>query len=779
MASPAAREGIRVQVTRDLGLFDVTMAGLGAMVGAGIFVLAGSTARIAGSLAWLAVLLSGFIALLSSFAYAELASNRPSPGGGYAWVSEALPAPCGFLSGWLTWAGHMAAAALSALGLAVFFDYVLDVSAVDLSWLPRNLVLGGVPYNLLEKLVALAALVAILATRAIAPTGAPRGAGYLALLKVVLLAAFIVVGLAAFLSAPSIARITSEAPQLPALPLAAGAMFIAYQGFEAVAQRSEHVKAPERTVPLGIFLSLGIAALLYASFVLVLLGIVPVSLDCGGSAARCLANGPRAVVGAPEPELGSLFAASSLGVVGLGFLFATATLSMGSAVASNADSATRTVVSLSREGALPGVLAHVTARRVPVGGLASTGVIAGLLLFALNIEQLAVAAAILFLAQYSFVNVAAVVLRRRSASARGFLAPFVPIGSALATLLSVMLAASLWGLPSFEPGELVSPGRAAWYFAGLWLVVGLSLHFVARGRRKVARVAETHPDVLDLIAEGEAAIDVERYRVFLPLREFGDTALVEFGAAVAKKRGGELSLLHVVEVPRNLPPKAIRFRYVDDKIRGLQHLARIGLHEGVDTRAVVKIGSKVYEIILDTLRDEDVNFLVMGWRGERVEGDRRIMGSNIDYLIENAPCDLVVFKTKGLHHPLHRIVVLQSPQWALGGVDDLALILAERDRSSIAVLTLAEDPAQAGALKDAAMPLLERCHALGLEAEQKVVYSRALETTALREAADADLLILRASPRPAGRGYALGPTEDRIAKLARSPVLIFRSEPTA
>ena len=93
------------------------------------------------------------------------------------------------------------------------------------------------------------------------------------------------------------------------------------------------------------------------------------------------------------------------------------------------------------------------------------------------------------------------------------------------------------------------------------------------------------------------------------------------------------------------------------------------MHEGVDTRAVVKIGSKVYEIILDTLHDEAVNLLVMGWRGERVDGDRRIMGSNIDYLVENAPCDLVVFKTRGMRRQLRRIVVLSSRLWSLDRVD--------------------------------------------------------------------------------------------------------------
>src|SRR5439155_804462 len=147
------------------------------------------------------------------------------------------------------------------------------------------------------------------------------------------------------------------------------------------------------------------------------------------------------------------------------------------------------------------------------------------------------------------------------------------------------------------------------------------------------------------------------------------------------------------------PPKAIRFRYVDDRIRGLQRLARIGEDLGVDTRPVVKIGHKVYEIILDTIREEAVNLLLMSWRGDRVEGDRRVFGSNIDYLIENAPCDVIVFKTQGLRKPLKRIVVLTSPIWSLEGIDDLALILAEEDHAVVEVVSLASDPTEAERLK--------------------------------------------------------------------------------
>src|SRR5207249_4369537 len=316
---------------------------------------------------------------------------------------------------------------------------------------------------------------------------------------------------------------------------------------------------------------------------------------------------------------------------------------------------------------------------------------------------------------------------------------------------------------------------AAFFLEVAWLAVGLSYHWFAGGRGARGRSTNGSAiEVRDILTTAEDRVELERYRVFLPLREFEDENLVELGARIARARNAELSLLHVVEIPRNLPPKAIRFRYVDDRIRGLQRLARIGEDLGVDTRPVVKIGHKVYEIILDTIREEAVNLLLMSWRGDRVEGDRRVFGSNIDYLIENAPCDVIVFKTQGLRKPLKRIVVLTSPIWSLEGIDDLALILAEEDHAVVEVVSLASDPIEAERLKQESSRFEGRAHERGVTVQPKVVYSSQWESEALRESVDASLLMIRATSPGGLRKFALSPVEDRIVKLAKCPVLILR-----
>ncbi|MCI4371765.1 MAG: universal stress protein, partial [Thermoplasmata archaeon] len=161
-------------------------------------------------------------------------------------------------------------------------------------------------------------------------------------------------------------------------------------------------------------------------------------------------------------------------------------------------------------------------------------------------------------------------------------------------------------------------------------------------------------------------------------------------------------------------------------------------------------------------------------RGERVEGDRRVLGSNIDYLIENAPCDVIVFKTQNLRKPFRRIVVLTSPIWSLDGIDDLALILAEADHAVVEVVCLASDPAEAERLKHESARFEGRAQERGVIVEPKVVYSSQWESEALRESAEASLLMIRATSPGGLRKYALSPVEDRIIKLAKCPVLILR-----
>jgi amino acid transporter len=86
-----------------LWLLDATMVGIGAMIGAGIFVLTGLAVETAGPAAILAFLLNGGVTTFTAQSYAELAAAIPRNGGGYAYVREAFSAPVSFVMGWTRW----------------------------------------------------------------------------------------------------------------------------------------------------------------------------------------------------------------------------------------------------------------------------------------------------------------------------------------------------------------------------------------------------------------------------------------------------------------------------------------------------------------------------------------------------------------------------------------------------------------------------------------------------------------------------------------------------
>src|SRR3989441_67360 len=424
MSEPSPSDTVRIKVTRDLGLRDVVILGLTAMVGAGVFVLSGTIARVAGVAAVLGIGMAAFVVLLNSLAYAELAGARPdAAGGGDGWGRGALPRPSGFLRGRVSLAGHL--------------------------------------------------------------PGAAPSAPWLGILKLSLIAGFIAVAGLALFTVPDLS-LKFGAPLLPGpvpgITLAAGMFFVAFQGFETIAQASDRVKSPHRTIPAGIFAALGISVALYLAFYLVILGNVPT--DPGRCALPtptawdCLAKGPRLL---PEPELGSLFAASAIPVPvdgALALFIVAALIAMATALPSNLASATRVAFTMGRDGNLPPLVGNVReASRTPRNAQVAGGILGLLFLIPLSIEGLAATAGVLFLLLYTLVNFALIADRRRHpAAARGFRVLLVPIVPILTAAVNLALAIDLYRFPRLG-NEVAAPGQVAWIVVRILLGVGLSLYY--------------------------------------------------------------------------------------------------------------------------------------------------------------------------------------------------------------------------------------------------------------------------------------------------------------
>lgn len=114
------RKLVPVGFVRTMGLLGATTLGIGALMGAGIYVLIGLAAGSAGPAVWLSYLVCGLLGLLSVAVFGELSRRVPVSGGGYAFVYSALGSLWGFMTGWLLALGSIFACAMYATGFAYY-----------------------------------------------------------------------------------------------------------------------------------------------------------------------------------------------------------------------------------------------------------------------------------------------------------------------------------------------------------------------------------------------------------------------------------------------------------------------------------------------------------------------------------------------------------------------------------------------------------------------------------------------------------------------------------
>ena len=190
-----------VSLSRDLRLFDITMIGVGAMIGAGIFGLTGIAAGEAGPVGLLlAFFLNGVVTSMTGLTYAELGAAYPQAGGGYAWVKEGLARIFGFYAGWISWFSHSVACSLYAVLFGTFFLEFLKLVGLELGTgtVMGNLTSEELAVKLLAATVALVFIV--INVRGSSETGLVGN--IITVFKIVILALLVVFGFRAILNSP-------------------------------------------------------------------------------------------------------------------------------------------------------------------------------------------------------------------------------------------------------------------------------------------------------------------------------------------------------------------------------------------------------------------------------------------------------------------------------------------------------------------------------------------------------------------------------------------------
>ena len=745
---------VEVKFRRDLGLLEITMIGLGPTIGTTIFLLVGPGFAITGPSLILAFGLNFIVTMFTAFAYMELGSAFPETGGGYLWIRRSMRDPWGFLGGWMSWFGHCIVASFYIFG----FGLGLVVAVKTILGTP-NLILFGLDEGALTKLFAVFAAGVFIALnyRGAKLTGRSEVAVTIALVAIVV--SFIIAGLVHLAHAGVPAqnfqpffRGDSPGAQFLSLLGAMGFTFIVFEGYEIIAQTGEEARNPEKNIPRAHFLVIGLSTII---FVLVAFSAIATSGNCAaGPSPSCLLlePGARGWVGN-----NNAIAEIAAEVMPYGLQIIVFGVALGALAALNSliFSSSRVAFAMGRDGGLPRALGKLHARkRTPHVAIAVSGLIIVLITLTLDINTVAASADIMFLLLFLMVNWAAIVLRRTMPDVKRYfrmpLFPYIPL---LGIGTKFVIALSLWAI---EP--------VAWLIALGWIGIGLLVHYLHENKEIVVSVSKVVESILPSRRP--------RYRILLPIDDFNQTEIVDFAALVAKVEGAELTLLHVIEVPPALPIDAIDRFYVSEVRWNLGKLRRRAEEQGAYATARVEVSHKVFDAILDNIREYEMDLLILGWKGGWRKG--RILGSNVDRFVQEAPCDVVVFKTAGLKEKIERILVLNAPEWHVSYATGYAILLAKKHRAKITILSAVQTDRELEKERVYSARLAEMCRTHGVAFEEKFVKSRNIVDTVVDEARNYDLLALGASSEWRLTQFAFGPMQDQIARRVEIPTLMVR-----
>jgi basic amino acid/polyamine antiporter, APA family len=423
---------------RTLNLLDATSVGIGAIIGAGIFVVLGVAIGYAGPAVIISIIIAGIVGSFTAFSFAELGSAIPKEGGAYSYAYDMISPSAGFIVGCLWIFAQIVAGAAISLGFASYFVAIFPMFSA--------------------KIVAVLAASALTALNLIGIKQSTAVNNVLVIIKVAVLSLFIGFGILYF--HPQ--NLTQFSPNgLFGILQGAGFIFFAYLGFGRIAALGEEVKNPERILPLSILIALTVSVAIY-----VLTGLTATGLQD----YRILAQSASPLAEAAKATGNFTLVAA----VSLGALIATT-----SVLLTNLIGLSRVAFAMARNAQLPKSIAKVSSRfGTPYVSILAMGAILTVLAFVLDLKQAAAITSFSLLCVHLTVNVSAINLRRRRADAAKFRVPLYPLIPSLGLVSCLILMFSL-------PQE-------AWIVAAGVVIAGGALYLLLTRKAEQFQDSDAH-----------------------------------------------------------------------------------------------------------------------------------------------------------------------------------------------------------------------------------------------------------------------------------------------
>ena len=472
------------RLKKSLGALDLTVFGIGVVIGGGLFVLTGqAAASYAGPAISLSFVVAAVACLLAALCYAEFASTVPVAGSAYTFSYATLGELIAWIIGWdlilefiigaaavaAGWSGYLQAVLAGTpleipASMSSAEEGVLNLPAGLLVLVLTGILIGGIKLSSVVNQVAVAVKVGVALLFVVA------GIAYVSAenLTPFVPPAAAPAEPAGFMGSPLVQTIFGLDPQtfgFGGVITGAAVVFFAFIGFDIVATTAEETRRPQRDLPLGILGSLAICTALYFAVSLVLTGMM---------SYRDINPNDAAPLSTAFSSVGQDAIARIIGIgAAIGIIVVVMILLLGQ---------TRVAFAMARDGLLPPVFAKVHPRfGTPYVVTATVGVFVAVVASLFGISELAELVNIGTLFAFVLVSVGVIVLRRtRPELPRAFRTPLVPLVPIAAALICLYLMLNLTG--------------ETWVRFLVWMLVGFVVYFVyGRGHSRLGRESTPTP----------------------------------------------------------------------------------------------------------------------------------------------------------------------------------------------------------------------------------------------------------------------------------------------
>lgn len=426
------------KLKRELSFLDLVSIGISQIIGAGIFVVSGIAAGIAGPSVILSFWLAGFIVLLTALSTAELSSMITETGSSYAYTKKAFGKFFGFLVGWMRYLDNVVSISAVSLG---FSAYLLSF----FSFLPQTSLV----------ILSITLIIALTIPNMIGTKITSRISSILVLIKLSALSFLIFVGMFYLLKNFDKNKFVPFFPNGFSSTLTASSLvFFAFLGFQTIAIASEEAKNPKRDIPAAIIFSFVICSLIYIGVAIVSVGSVDWRIL--GSVSHPLSYVAQKIT---NNEYASSF-------VTFGALVATASVALTSIYSS-----ARTLFALSRDNLLPKTFAKVNEKfGTPITSVILSSLLSSLLVLSGSLNFVVSIVNFGSLFNFIFTNLSLIELKKKIKKRLAFELPFhplIPISGVISCFILMLF---------LERGAKI---------AGIaWLLLGVLIYLIREKRIK-------------------------------------------------------------------------------------------------------------------------------------------------------------------------------------------------------------------------------------------------------------------------------------------------------